>query len=190
MTEAQPHNDLEPFVVTLDPKEELIRSIVEPAIVAEGCQLVYLQVVQGARRSILRLYIDRAEGDGHIEIAVLEKLNHMLGDLLDVEDEHRGIFRGQYNLEASSPGLDRPLAKRSHFEAQKGKKVKVKTRTKVGNARSFTGALADVNDAGIRVGDDGAGIHIGWRDVSEAHVIFQFEAKSAPKPKRSKKKGS
>lgn len=189
MTEAGQAN-LEPFIVTLDPKEELVRSVIEPAIAAEGCQLVYLQLVQGARRSILRLYIDRAEGDGHIPLAVLEKLNHSLGDLLDVEDEHRGIFRGQYNLEVSSPGLDRPLAKRSHFEAQRGKRVKVKTRTKIGNTRSFTGTLVEVNDDGIRVGDDDASTRLGWRDLSEAHVVFQFEEKSAPKPKRSKKKGS
>ena len=190
MTETLQPTDLEPFVVTLDPKEELVRSIVEPAIVAEGCQLVSLQLVQGARRSTLRLYIDRAEGDGQIQIDALEKLNRLLGDLLDVEDEHRGIFRGQYNLEASSPGLDRPLAKWSHFEAHKGQRVKVKTRVKVGNARSFTGQLLAVADDGIRVGEDAAGTLLGWRDLDEAHVIFQFADKGAPKPKRSKKKGS
>lgn len=190
MSETQPTTDLEPFVVTLDPKEELVRSLVEPAIVAEGCQLVTLQLVQGARRSILRLFVDRQEGDGQIELGALEKLNRLLGDLLDVEDEHRGIFRGQYNLEVSSPGLDRPLAKRSHFESQKGKRVKVKTRVKVGNARSFTGDLLAVDDEGIRVGEGEGGTRLGWRDLQEAHVIFQFADKRAPKPKRQKKKGS
>jgi ribosome maturation factor RimP len=190
MTEAQTSDELEPFVVTLDPKEELVRSIVEPVICAEGCLLVHLQLVQGARRAILRLHVARAEGDGHIPLDSLEKLNHMLGDLLDVEDEHRGLFRGQYNLEVSSPGLDRPLSKRSHFEQSRGKRVKVKTRTKVSNARSFTGTLTAVDDAGIRVGDDKSATAIGWRDLAEAHVVFEFDHKSAPKPKRSKKKGS
>lgn len=205
MTEALSTTELEPFVVTLDPKEELVRSLVEPAIVAEGCQLVYLQLVQGARRAILRLFVDRKEGDGLIELGTLERLNRLLGDLLDVEDEHRGLFRGQYNLEVSSPGLDRPLAKRSHFEAQKGKRVKVKTRVKVGNARSFSGHLLAVDDDGIRVGEGEGGTQLGWRDLETAHVVFEFatvpskkgsskgapsQAGSAPKPKRQKKKGS
>jgi ribosome maturation factor RimP len=171
----------EPFIVPLDPTEELVRSLVEPVIEDEGCELVHLQVVKGQRRSTLRLFVD-TPGEENISLAALEKLNRSLGDLLDVEDEHRGIFRGRYDLEVSSPGLDRPLAKRSHFDAAIGKKVKVKTRTKVAGAKHHSGVLAHVEDEGIRVGDahdDGALIE--WRDIGDAHVVYEFEA---PKKKR------
>ncbi|MFZ9886836.1 MAG: ribosome maturation factor RimP [Myxococcota bacterium] len=165
---------LEAFIVALDPKEELLREVVEPAIVAEQCQLVALQLMQGARRATLRLFVDRQEGDGHIPLATLERINHLLGDLLDVEDEHRGIFRGQYNLEVSSPGLDRPLSKKSHFEANVGKRVKLRTRTKVANARSFTGALNGTNEEGVTLASEGGqNVLIPWREIADAHVVFQ-----------------
>lgn len=186
MTQADtspPDDAREPFLVPLDPTEEVVRSVVEPAIEDDGCELVYLQVIKGQRKSTLRLFID-TPGEESISLAVLEGLNRTLGDLLDVEDEHRGIFRGRYDLEVSSPGLDRPLAKRAHFVAAIGKKVKLKTRTKVGGARQHAGVLTHVEDDGVRVGDpqhDGALIE--WRDIGDAHVVYEFEA-----PKKSRKK--
>jgi len=182
----------EPFVVPLGPKEELLCSLVEPVIEAEGCQLVDIELVQSARTAILRLYVDNAAGDGGVVLEQLTSLNRLVGDMLDVEDEHRGIFRGQYHLECSSPGVDRPLTKRSHFTAHRGERVKVKTRVKLAGARAFSGVLAATSEEGIRVRADGSAAEtpIAWRELESAHTIFQFEEKSAPKPKRSKKKGS
>jgi ribosome maturation factor RimP len=179
----------EPFVIALDPRTEAVRAIVEPAIEDEGCVLVNLHLIQGSKRTTLRLFVD-TESEGGISLEQLEKLNRLLGDLLDVEDEHRGLFRGAYNLEVSSPGLDRPLAKRSHFETQVGKRLKVRTRTKIADARSHTGDLVSVDDSGIELaspdGEDGT--TIGWRDLAEAHVVYEFEKPPAAKRQNKREK--
>ena len=63
---------------------------------------------------------------------------------------------GSYTLEVSSPGLERPLTKRSHFEAQVGKKVYVKTRLPVEGSKVWQGVLREVRDEEIVVEDGGA----------------------------------
>lgn len=187
MTEA----NLEPFVVPLDPRAETLRSIVEPVIADEGFELVSLVVVQAARRSIVRIFVDTKDPETRIGLADLERLNHLVGDVLDVEDQHRGLFRGQYNLEISSPGLDRPLSKKSHFERAVGERVKVRTRGRIaGGARGHTGKLLSTSDDGIRLAKDDREddtVLVSWDDLEDANVVYTFETHPAPRPKRQKK---
>lgn len=184
---------LEPFVVPLDPKAEEIRSIVEPVIADEGFELVSLVLVLGARRTTLRVFVDTLDPETHISLSDLEGLSYLLGDVLDVEDQHRGLFRGQYNLEVSSPGLDRPLAKRSHFERAVGSRVRVRARGKLaGGGRGHTGTLLSTSAEGIRLSKDGKkesdAVFIPWDELEDAHVVYAFEVAKRPKPKRQKKK--
>lgn len=183
MTTATPS---EPFVLALDPTEETLCSIVEPVIEDESCELVFLQVERSKRSVTVRLYVDQA-GDGTIAIATLERLNRTLGDVLDVEDEHRGIFKGQYDLEVSSPGVDRPLAKRSHFEAATGSRIQVKTRTAISDTRQHAGVLASVTDDGISVSRDDDDVSMTWRDIASAHVVYEFAPEKLKKRQKTKR---
>ena len=176
----------EPFVLALNPTEETLCSIVEPVIEDESCELVLLEVVRGKGSVTVRLYVDQA-GDDAIAIATLERLNRTLGDVLDVEDEHRGIFKGQYDLEVSSPGVDRPLAKRSHFEAAIGLRVMVKTRTAIADTRQHAGALLSVNDDGISIRRDDDDVSVTWRDIASAHVVYQFAPEKLKKREKKKR---
>lgn len=184
----------EPFLLSLDARTEQLRSIVEPVVEDEGFELVWLALIPGAQRSILRLFIDTHAADTHIDLTALEKLNRLLGDVLDVEDQHRGLFRGQYNLEVSSPGLDRPLAKRSHFDAAVGQKVKIRSRSKIGGGgRGLTSTLTGVSDEGIellRAEGSEETVQVAWSNLDDAHVVFVFETQTTPRPKRAKKKAS
>lgn len=184
----------EPFLLPLDSRTEQLRSIVEPVVEDEGFELVWLVLIPGAQRSILRLFVDTHTPDSHIDLTALEKLNRLVGDVLDVEDQHRGLFRGQYNLEVSSPGVDRPLAKRSHFDAVVGQKVKIRSRTKIsGGGRGLTSTLTGVSDAGIELlrgdGSDDK-VQVAWSELDDAHVVFVFETQTSPRPKRAKKKAT
>jgi ribosome maturation factor RimP len=184
--DTPPGGELEPFLLALSAKEEVVRSIVEPVLAQQQLELVMIQLNQNGPNAVLRLFIDTH--DEKIGIADLERQNRELGDLLDVEDEHRGLFKGRYTLEVSSPGVDRPLTKRSHFDAKKGETIKVKTRIKVGDSKTHTGALAEVDDEGLVIrAEEDAPIRIGWRDLTQAHAVFQFEATQKPKPKRQKR---
>jgi ribosome maturation factor RimP len=185
---AETKTQIEPFVKVLDEKSEELRSIVEPAIAAQGCTLVDLHLLRGNRNTTVRLFVDTEGAETQITLKELELLNRLLGDLLDVEDGHRGLFRGTYNLEVSSPGVDRPLAKRSHFEAARGERVKVKTRVKVAGGKSMTGTLKSTDDEGIVVEVDAKNEHkVRWPEIDSAHTIFQFAQKAAPQPKRRKR---
>lgn len=185
-----PDRALESFLIPLDPRAETLREIVEPVVVDEGFELVSLVIVPGSQRSIVRVFVDTWEAETHIGLGDLERLNHLIGDVLDVEDSHRGLFRGQYNLEVSSPGVDRPLTKRRHFEQAVGKRVKLRTRVKLpSGGKVVAGQLVAAGDAGVEVAPDGQGlIPVPWGELEDAHVVFVFEAHTAPKPKRSKKK--
>jgi ribosome maturation factor RimP len=90
----------------------------------EGVELVLLEEVGSRREKVLRLYIDHPGGVMH---ELCSRVSEAVGQALDETD----TFEGTYTLEVSSPGLERPLRKRSHFEAQIGKKVYVKTRMPV-----------------------------------------------------------
>src|SRR5262249_54954405 len=126
----------------------------------------------------LRLFVDK-RGAGGISVAELEKTNRLLSDLLDVEDKERGLFPHAYDLEGGSPGLDRPLTKKSPFQRASGQKVRVKTKSAIDNARSFTGALAATDDAVVVDGHT-----IPFQEIQSAHVIYEFETPPKPGKKR------
>lgn len=176
----------EPFLVALDAPSERVRAIIEPAIDAAGCELVLLQVRRQPRTATVRIFID-LKGEETIGIETLQSLNRELGDLLDVEDAHEGLFPGTWDLEVSSPGIDRPLTKRSHFEAAVGEQVKVKGRTLAGGRVTVRGTLQAVTDEGVEVDDDGNVVSLSFDEVSDANTIFEFGEKKKPKPKRKKK---
>lgn len=151
-----------------------------------------IEVVQAARRAIVRVYIDTVDAETHVGLADLERMNHLLGDVLDVEDQHQGLFRGQYTLEVSSPGLDRPLAKKSHFTQAIGQRIKVRTKRRLSaGGRAFTGTLVATSESGIRVAKEereADEVDLAWDDVEDAQTLFVFETKGAPRPKRQKKR--
>lgn len=183
----------EPFLVPLDGPAEVVRGLVEPMLESWGMELVQIHVVRGANRTTVRLFIDKkgasaSQPGSGIGIDELEKANRMLGDSLDVEDAHRGLFRGAWDLEVSSPGVDRPLTKKSHFDKAKGERVKVRTRASVDGARVHAGSLAATSDDGISLDrDDGRSVLVPWSEILSAHIVFQFTQAKRPAPKRKKK---
>src|SRR5271163_1733745 len=104
--------------LTLHPTAEKVVELLEPHIERQGYELVSVDFRKGTRNSLLRLLVDKPGGG--IALSDLEKLSPALGDLLDVYDP----VDGRYTLEVASPGINRPLVKRSHFEAFVGQRVR------------------------------------------------------------------
>jgi ribosome maturation factor RimP len=167
----------EPFLQPLFGLEEDLRSIIEPVVAREQLELVQLQLVRGQHRDLLRLAVDRpgagvTPGRG-VSMAELESINRLLGDLLDVEDNARKLFKERWELEVGSPGVDRPLTKKSHFKDVVGQKVKARLRLQ---KKSLLGRLEAVDEDGVTV--DGA--HVAFGELDHAHVVFEFEKKDKP----------
>ena len=195
-TEKQaPRASLEPFLIPLEGLAETVRGIVEPVLDAEGFELVQLHLIRGQHKDMLRLFLDRKPGAGHIAVHELESANRLVSDLLDVEDNARGLFKKPYDLEVGSPGVDRPLTKKSHFAAAIGQKARIKTRNPVTvhgqGARSVAGTLAtaDAETFGVSVEGEDAPVAVRYDDITSAHTVFEFVS-NAPKknnPQKQKK---
>ncbi len=170
--------ELEPFLVPFEGQSEALREVIEPALAAVGLELVQLHFVRGAHKDTLRLFVDRKSGG--VSVSELEKANRLLSDLLDVEDQEQHLFPHAYDLEVGSPGLDRPLTKRSHFQRCVGQRVRVKTRVALEGARSFTGEIKAVDDAALEVD----GHRIPYEEIQSAHVVYVFETPKKPGKKR------
>ena len=143
--------------------------LVEPVAAAAGLELVDVQYRPEGGRAVLRLLIDRP--DGGITIDELARLSRELGHLFDAHD----AVPGRYNLECSSPGLNRPLVRPEHFARAVGQRVYVRARQPVQGRRQFRGTLATAGEDAVTVDDPDAGIvTLAIADIERANIEYDF----------------
>lgn len=124
---------------------ERMLELIEPVIESEGMELVDLECQRGKNRWVVRIYIDK---DGGVTIDDCAEISSQVGDLLTVYD----IPPGPYNLEVSSPGLDRPLARDRDFVKYRGCDVKIRLGEELEGRRNFSGILKDyIEDEGKKI---------------------------------------
>ena len=135
-------------------KEEIVekvRAIAAPLAAGEGLELVDVELGGAGGRTTLRLYIDR---NGGVSLDDCTSVSRAVSAALDVEDP----IQGAYDLEVSSPGLDRPLRTPEHFENYAGEKVRVKAYGPIAELESrktFVGMLRGFEDGRALVEVDG-----------------------------------
>ncbi len=145
--------------------EEWFQQVIDREV--EGVELVLLEEAGNRRNKILRLYIDHPGGVNHDLCA---RVSAAVGRVLDEVD----AFEGAYTLEVSSPGIERPLKKRSHFEAQVGRKVYVKTRQPIDGSKVWQGELLEVLDDAVVVKEAGREARIPLGEITSAHLMYEF----------------
>ena len=151
--------------------EERVRTLAEPVVAAEGRELVDLEFVREREGWVLRLFIDKPGGGVGLDDCT--QVSRAVETLLDVED----VVPHEYNLEVSSPGLNRPLKKPEHFKRAEGQKVKVKTFGPIGEPprKNFSGKLTGVAEDSVVVEVEGAGaFRIPFKDIAKANLEFEF----------------
>ncbi len=121
-----------------------IQAVIAPVVESMGCELVGIEYGRQGNRGLLRVYIDKENGVG---VSDCQRVSHQLSGVLDVED----VVPGQYQLEVSSPGLDRPLFTLKHFEQFAGREAKLKLVTPINGQRKFKGILQGVEDEQVIV---------------------------------------
>ena len=112
-----------------------LKQALEPVITALGCELWGLEMQLGGKRKLLRVYIDRQETGVGIEDC--ERVSRQASAILDVED----IISGEYTLEVSSPGMDRPLYELDHYARYLGEEISLRLRFPYEGRRNFKGQL-------------------------------------------------
>jgi len=152
---------------------EQIEALARPLTASLGVELVELEYMREGRHMVLRLFIDK---DGGVSLDDCSAVSRELAAVLDIED----IIPDKYTLEVSSPGLNRPLKTRSHYESYTGRLVKIKTFETLpddaGNLRkTFLGELLGISGDLIRLKlQEGQTASIPFAAVAKANLEFEM----------------
>ncbi|BBB15542.1 ribosome maturation factor RimP [Candidatus Rickettsiella viridis] len=135
-----------------------------PTVESLGYELWGCVYVTQGQRSILRVYIDSEQG---IKLVDCERVSRQISALFNVENP----ILTRYNLEVSSPGLDRPLFTAEQFQRFIGYKVSVQTHTAIDNQRKFKGLLKFTTEEGIGLSSEGEDVTLTWDNIMRANVL-------------------
>jgi ribosome maturation factor RimP len=112
-----------------------IHAVAERVGASEGLEVVEVEVLGGGKSRLLRVTIDKPAG---VSLQDCEFMSHQLGTVLDVEDVVPG---GRYNLEVSSPGVERKLFRQKDFDRFSGQKIKVVLKEPRDGRKTFEGVF-------------------------------------------------
>jgi ribosome maturation factor RimP len=142
---------------------ERLFALIEPLLARLGYELIELEYVPARGRGALRLFIDRPGGIG---LDDCERVSREVSALLDVEDP----IPGAYTLEVSSPGDDRVLRTRAHFDRFVGSRVHVELLAPRAGRRRYTGTLRSVADDGVVLEVDRDSVNVPFREIGRARL--------------------
>ncbi len=155
-----------------------IRDLIEPAVEGLGFELVRV-TYGGGRKPTLQIMAERP--DGTMSVDDCARLSREVSLILDVEDP----LPGEYLLEVSSPGVDRPLTRAKDFERWVGFETKVELATQMDGRRRFKGRMTEFTGSEVRLVTDEGEVVLPFDDISKAKLILTDELlaavqKSAP----------
>lgn len=155
-----------------------LTQIIAPAVAACGVSLWGIEFMPQGRKSLLRIYIEvlpdaRKQGE-HITIDDCSAVNHQVSGVLDVHDP----IAGEYVLEVSSPGFDRPLFSPDQVREYIGKKIAVRLIHAIVSGdtkrRKVAGILSNATETMMSIiTDDGASFDVAFDNVDKANLIYQ-----------------
>lgn len=141
----------------------------EPVVQGLGYALVEIEYQPNPKHGVLRFYIDREEGE--IQLEDCTEVSRQISALLDVEEP----LPGRFNLEVSSPGLDRPLRKLEDFQRFVGEVVKLKTSMALAGQRNFKGQLVAVENDELVLDCDNKQIRVPHAAIDKARLVPNFD---------------
>jgi len=176
------------WILSLNVYEKRLIEYLEPILQNENAQLVEIEVSNLGHKKTVCIRLDEADSSKRISLDRLSYFSAFVGDALAALDAQESLFAGAYLLQLSSPGLDRPLCKRAHFEQALAKEVLVKTFAHSQLPKLIRGKIAKVVDNELVViGQNESGeiaYRILWQYIRRAQLVYEF----ARPTKISKKK--
>jgi len=144
-----------------------LQAIIEPAVTALGFELVGIEYLSQGRHSVLRIYIDH---EGGVDVDNCADVSRQVSAVLDVEDP----IRGEYTLEVSSPGLDRPLFTAEHYERYSGSLAEIRLRSPLEGRRKFKGRMLGIRDGEVVIEVDGTEYLLPLDNIEKAHLVHEW----------------
>jgi ribosome maturation factor RimP len=142
-----------------------LTALLQPVIAGLGYDLWDLEYVPGRGNALLRIYLDTEAHEG-ITVADCERASRAVSEVLDAADP----IPGNYTLEVSSPGVERPLRVARHFAPYAGERVLVEMVHPVEERRRFKGRLVAAGDDTIEVEVDGRLYRLPIAGIRQAHL--------------------
>ena len=148
--------------------EQKLTDMLRPAVEETGKSLLGIEFISAGNNSVLRLFIDHEDG---ITVDDCAEVSRQVGAILDVEDP----ISSEYNLEVSSPGLDRPLFDLEHYQSVIGETINVKLAMPLNGRRKFKGQLVAIENDTLIVEVDGLDYELVVSNIDKANLIANFE---------------
>jgi ribosome maturation factor RimP len=148
-----------------------IAMIVEPVLAGMGFRLVRVRL---SGQNGLTLQIMAERNDGTMDVEGCEEVSRAVSPALDVDDP----IEKAYHLEVSSPGIDRPLVRKSDFSTWTGHLVKMETATLVAERKRFKGTIEAAGEDGVTIRRDQAAygeeptVRVPWDAIADARLIL------------------
>ena len=150
--------------------EHKLTEMLRPAVEEVGKELLGIEYISAGNNSVLRLFIDHENG---VDVDDCAEVSRQVGAILDVEDP----ISSEFNLEVSSPGLDRPLFDKSHYEAVIGETIEVKLSIPLNGRRKFKGKLVAVENDTLIVTVDNEDYDLVLGNIIKAHLVYNHKNK-------------
>jgi ribosome maturation factor RimP len=148
-------------------RDALMR-LLEPPIEALNYELVDVEFAQAGRGGVLRIFIDRRAEDSSLGITVDDCANvsHAVSQVLEIQDP----IKGHYTLEVSSPGFDRILRTRAHFERFVGERIFAELKLPIEGRRRYVGVLKSIAEDTVVVEVDGKAHSLPLERIQKARL--------------------
>lgn len=138
-------------------------TMIEPVLEADGIELVEVEYLLSGGSWTLRLYIDTPDG---VTLDDCTTISRQVGAFLDAEDP----IEQHYNLEVSSPGINRVVRKLSDFERFSGRRARIRTAHKIDGRKNFLGILRGTRDATVIIEVENSLMEINAENIEKAHL--------------------
>lgn len=143
-----------------------IEEMLQPGVESLGYELVCVELLQ-RRNAVLRLYVDAAEGVG---VEDCETVSRYVSGVLDVNDP----VAGNYVLEVSSPGADRPLVTQEHYLRFQGREARVQLRQPLNGSKNYRGVIIDATEDSLQLEVDGRVVILPLQSIRRARLVPSF----------------
>lgn len=149
-----------------------IRAAIEPAVNDLGLDIVRMKWVADNARKALQVMVEPQDGS-ITQVEHCQEASQVMSAILDVED----IIKDEYNLEVSSPGIDRPLTRLKDFEKYKSFEAKIEIRDAILGQRRFRGHIIDIEGENINFEqrDTKEVVEIEFSNVLDAKLVLTDE---------------
>ncbi len=161
-------NQHEPRLITETGLDQRLADIIEPVLVDIGFRLIRVRMLN---QNGMTMQVMAEKNDGTMSVEDCEQVSMAISPVLDVEDP----IDKEYHLEVSSPGIDRPMVRKSDFTRWQGHLVKCETSIMIGNRKRFRGKIVEADADGFTIERD----QVAYGE--EQKVVIPFTALSDAK---------